>query len=81
MGTLVSLHSATVRQAQQTLLLGSLGLFLIIFFGARAVPPQLLAGINGNQILLFAMLFMAVLDAILLAVSTASFHRSRLILS
>jgi ABC-2 type transport system permease protein len=80
-GILVSLHSATVRQAQQTVLLGSLGLSMAIFFAVRAIPPQVFAAMSASQIALIAMLVLAVLDALLLAIALASFHRSRLILS
>jgi ABC-2 type transport system permease protein len=80
-GVLVSLHSATVRQAQQTLLLSSLVLGLGIFLLGRALALQVVLAMSYSQILLIAMLILAVIDAILLAVSMASFHRSRLILS
>jgi ABC-2 type transport system permease protein len=80
-GILVSLHSATTRQAQQTLLLGSLALFVVIYLVVRALPPQLFLGMSSPQMFLIAMLVMAILDAVLLGISMASFHRSRLILS
>jgi ABC-2 type transport system permease protein len=80
-GILVSLHSATVRQAQQILGLGSLALFVVIYFVVRALPPQLFLGMSSSQMFLIAMLVMAILDAVLLGISMASFHRSRLILS
>jgi ABC-2 type transport system permease protein len=80
-GVLVSLHSATVRQAQQTLLLSSLVLGLGIFLLGRAVSLQVILAMSNSQSLLIAMLVLAVIDAILLAVSMASFHRSRLILN
>lgn len=80
-GILVSMHSSTTRQAQQTLLLGSLGLFVVIYLAARVVPSALYAGMSNTQILFIAMLVLAVIDAILLAIGMASFHRSRLILN
>jgi len=80
-GILVSLHSATVRQAQQTLLLGSVALFVAIYFVVKALPPQLFLGINSSQLFLIVILVMAVLDALFLGISMASFHRSTLILS
>ncbi len=80
-GILVSLHSTTVRQAQQALLLGSLALFVVIYLVVRALPPQLFQGISASQLFLLGMLVVAVLDAILLWISMASFHRSHLILS
>ena len=78
-GILVSLHSATVRQAQQTLILSSLVLSVAIYFVVRAVPPQVFQTMSTSQILLIAMLVLVVIDAILLAIAMASFHRSRLI--
>jgi ABC-2 type transport system permease protein len=78
-GILVSLHSATVRQAQQTLLLSSLVLGVAIFFVGRAVPLQLVQAMSISQIFLIAILVLAVIDAILLGISLASFHRSHLI--
>ena len=78
-GILVSLHSATARQAQQNLLLSAVALSLAIYFGINAIPQQVLLAMNATQISLIVMLFLAVIDAILLAISIASFHRSRLI--
>jgi ABC-2 type transport system permease protein len=78
-GILVSLHSATVRQAQQTLLLSSLVLSVAIYLLIRILPLQAILAMNASQIFLIAMLVLAVLDAILLAIAMASFHRSRLI--
>jgi ABC-2 type transport system permease protein len=80
-GVLVSLHSRTARQASQTFSLGSLGLFMAVYLILRALPPQLFAGLSGSQILLMVILFLVVLDAIILAISMASFRRSHLILS
>jgi ABC-2 type transport system permease protein len=81
-GVLVSLHSATVRQAQQTLLLGSMALLAVLYFGVRALLPlQVIQTMNSSQVGLIVMLVLAVIDAILLSISMASFHRSRLILS
>jgi ABC-2 type transport system permease protein len=80
-GILVSLHSRTTRQASQTFALGSLGLFLAVYLVVRALPPQLFAGLSGSQIMVLVMVFFAIIDAILLSISMASFHRSHLILS
>jgi ABC-2 type transport system permease protein len=80
-GVLVSLHSPTVRQAQQTLLLSTLALGVVLFFGLKAVPAEFLASLNTNQILLIILAVLVVLDAILLGIALASFKRARLILS
>ena len=80
-GILVSLHSATVRQAAQTLGIGSVALFVVIYFLVRALPPQWFQGMSPSQIFLIAMLGMAILDAVLLGISLASFKRARLIMN
>jgi ABC-2 type transport system permease protein len=80
-GILVSLHSQTARQAAQTFSLGSLGLFMAVYLILRALPPRLFAGLSGSQILLMVILFLAVLDSVLLAITMVSFRRSHLILS
>ncbi len=79
-GILVSLHSATVRQAQQTLLLGSVVLWLGVYFVARAVPADLIQAMSLTQVAMIAMLTLALIDAVLLAISLASFRRSHLFL-
>jgi ABC-2 type transport system permease protein len=78
-GTLVSLHSATARQAQQTLILSSLGLWMVVFFVVRALPAQWFQDMSAAQLLLTAILVMAGIDALLLAIALGSFRRSRLI--
>jgi ABC-2 type transport system permease protein len=80
-GILISLHSATVRQAQQTSLLSSLALGVVLYFVIRAVPRQMVAALNYSQFLLIAILVLAAIDAVLLAISIASFHRSHLIIN
>ncbi len=79
-GILVSLHSPTTRQAQQTLLLGSVALFVVIYFVVRALPTQLFQGMSSSQMFMLFMLVVALLDVLLLGVSIASFRRSRLLL-
>lgn len=80
-GVLVSLHSATVRQAAQTLLLCTLGLGVALGLGLSALPKSLYASLSTNQLLLIILLILAILDAVLLGFAFASFKRSRLILS
>lgn len=75
-GILVSLHSATTRQAQQILLLGSLGLFILLYLVFSALPSQWFEGLSGSQIFLIGMLVTFALDAVLLAITMASFRRS-----
>jgi ABC-2 type transport system permease protein len=78
-GILISLHSATVRQAQQTVLLGSLVLFVVLYFAIKTVPSQWLQAMSSTQIMLIAMLVLVSLDAIFLGIAMASFRRARLI--
>jgi ABC-2 type transport system permease protein len=80
-GVLVSLRSATVRQAQQIL---GIGTFVLIFggiFALRALPANFVSSLSYSQFLGLSIAVLAVLDAILLGVSLVSFQRSRLILS
>jgi len=80
-GVLVSLKSATVRQASQTMLLGLIILGLAISMVIRLLPPEWLASLTTSQVVLTIMLALVVLDTILLTASLVSFQRSRLILS
>jgi ABC-2 type transport system permease protein len=80
-GVLISLRSATVRQAQQILIVATLVLVAGGVLALKAVPAQAISSLSNSQIWLIAMAVLAVLDAILLGVSLVSFRRSRLILS
>ena len=80
-GVLVSLKSATVRQASQTMLLGLIILGLAISMVIRLLPPEWLASLTTSQVVLTIMLVLVVLDTVLLTASLVSFQRSRLILS
>ena len=80
-GVMVSLRAATVRQAQQTLIIGTI---LVIFAGILAIsilPPQLFRALSYSQLLLITIAVITVLDAVLLGLALLSFQRSRLILS
>ena len=80
-GVLISLKSATVRQASQTMLLGLIILGLAISMVIKLLPPGLTASLTTSQTILIIVLVLVVLDTILLAASLVSFKRSRLILS
>jgi hypothetical protein len=80
-GVLISLHVATVRQAQQIMAVGTI---VLIFGGALVLsllPADLLSSLSYPQQLLLAMAVLALLDAVLLGLAMLSFQRSRLILS
>ena len=79
-GVLISLKSATVRQAGQTMILGMIILGLAIYGAARLLPASVTASLTTSQIVLIVMGTLAVLDAILLTAAVVSFRRSRLIL-
>jgi ABC-2 type transport system permease protein len=80
-GVLISLHSATVRQAQQTLILCTLVFGVALGLGLNAAGASLFLALSNNQILLLILAVLAILDAILLGIALASFKRARLILS
>ena len=80
-GVLISLRSATVRQAQQMLIVATLVLMVGGALALKAAPAPALSTLSASQFWLIAIAVLAVLDAILLTASLASFRRSRLILS
>ncbi len=80
-GVLISLRSATVRQAQQILIVATLVLIAGGVVVIKVLPAQAISSLSTSQIWLIAMAVLAVLDAILLGVSLVSFRRSRLMLS
>jgi ABC-2 type transport system permease protein len=80
-GVLVSLRSPTVRQAQQTMTVGTMILFFGGFFVLRSLPQSALASLNSSNFLPVMIGVIALLDLILLGILFAGFRRSRLILS
>ncbi len=80
-GVLISLRSATVRQAQQILSIGTLVLIFGGVFALQALPASFVSSLSVSQFWLIVIAVLAVLDAILLGASLVSFRRSRLILS
>jgi ABC-2 type transport system permease protein len=86
-GVLVSLHAATVRQAQQTLAVGLMILFFAIIFGSGSLPMEWklwFAGIvvtwTQAGLVLGAAGVLLAIDLALLFASMARFQRSRLVL-
>ncbi|HEV7214371.1 MAG TPA: ABC transporter permease [Chloroflexota bacterium] len=79
-GVLISLRSATVRQAQQLLILSTVVLIGGAVLALKAAPAPAVP-LSTSQLWLLAMAVLAVLDAILLGLSLLSFRRSRLIVS
>ncbi len=80
-GVLISLKSATVRQAGQNMILGVIFLGLVLYGATRIIPASMTASLTTDQLVLILMVILALLDAILLSAALLSFQRSRLILS
>jgi ABC-2 type transport system permease protein len=79
-GVLISLKSATVRQAAQNMLLALILLGLAVYGLTRLLPADLVAALTTSQMVGIVLLALALLDALLLAAALLSFRRSRLIL-
>jgi ABC-2 type transport system permease protein len=79
-GVLISLRASTARQAQQILSVGTLVFVFGSIIALRAVPASVISSLDYSQLLLIAIVVIAILDAILLGLSLLSFQRSRLIL-
>ncbi len=81
-GALVSLRSQTVRQATQVLSIGTLVLTVGVGFAASTLlPKDFFARYSTDQILIFAIVLVALVDVVLLAFAIVRFQRSKLILS
>jgi ABC-2 type transport system permease protein len=79
-GVLISLKSATVRQAGQTMIICMIILGLAVNTVHRLLPASVTTSLTTSEIVLIIMGTLLVFDAILLAASLMSFKRSRLIL-
>jgi len=84
-GVLVSLRAPTVRQAAQTLSLGTMALIFVPIFGLQALPAGIkaavaarLATLDARAALALALLVLAVLDGALLAAARLRFQRAKL---
>jgi ABC-2 type transport system permease protein len=80
-GVLISLRVATVRQAQQLLIVGMIVLIVGVLLAISALPADLFSTLSYSQFLLVAIAAITILAAILLGLSLVSFQRSHLILS
>jgi ABC-2 type transport system permease protein len=86
-GVLISLHSATVRQAQQTLSIGIMVVFLGVLFSGTVLPPawkiwfgNILATWSSTELVLGAAGVLLVVDLALLLAGMARFQRTKLVL-
>jgi ABC-2 type transport system permease protein len=80
-GVLISLRASSVRQAQQTMAVGTLILMIALILILKSVPSDVLSRLNTSQILMFLIGGFAVLDLILVRILLIGFRRSNLILS
>lgn len=85
-GVLVSLRAGSVRQAQQTMSIGMLVLFLpfmLVQFIPRAwleTAGDILVSVEPIQIAIGFAILLVIVEAILIAIARRSFQRSKLIL-
>lgn len=78
-GVLISRRSATVRQAQQLLIVATLVLLVGVAVVIPALPAQAVSALSTSQIWLIVMAVLAVLDTIVLGVSLVRFQRSHML--
>jgi len=86
-GVLVSLHAATVRQAQQTLMVGFMVVFLGAIFGGNNLPTawkiwfgEILVNWSRAALVLAAAGVVLAIDLALLLAGMARFQRAKLVL-
>ncbi len=85
-GVLVSLHASSVRQAQQTMSIGMLVLFLpfmLIQFIPKAwleAGSHLVENVQPVQVAIGSAVFLLVIEVVLIAIAKRLFQRSKLIL-
>ena len=84
-GVLISLRAPTVRQAAQTLSIGTMLLVFVPIFGVQALPASTkaalavwLATLDPKVALVLTLLALATLDAALLAAARLRFQRAKL---
>jgi len=78
-GVLISLRAATLRQAQQTMAVGTLILLIAIILILKSVPSGELERLTESRLLLFFIGAFTLTNLILMGILSASFQRSRLI--
>jgi ABC-2 type transport system permease protein len=86
-GVFISLGAESVRQAQQTMGLAVMLLFLVPLFGAQAVPEEVklrvaefLTGVDSTFAIVVVLLVLFVIDVSLILAAKARFRRTQLIL-
>jgi ABC-2 type transport system permease protein len=86
-GVFISLRAETVRQAQQTMGLAVMLLFLVPMFGVQAIPEEIrlkvakfLSGVDITLAIVVVLLLLLVFDIALILAALARFRRTHLIL-
>jgi ABC-2 type transport system permease protein len=84
-GVLVSLRAQTVRQAQQTLSVATMAIFIVPLFGLRALPDELTQRMAAwavqagtPMLLLTGLAALAAIDLLLIIAARARFQRPKL---
>ena len=87
-GVLVSLRAPSTRQAQQTLSIATMALFVIPILGLRVIPDPWRAELSNilsaggiNSIIIGVMVFLLILNSFLFIITLTQFRRTRRILS
>jgi ABC-2 type transport system permease protein len=78
-GVLISLRAASVRQAQQTMAVGTLILLIAIVLILKSIPSRVLMALNESKLLLFFIGGFALPNLLLVGILSARFQRSRLV--
>jgi ABC-2 type transport system permease protein len=87
-GVLISLRAPSTRQAQQTLSIATIALFLIPVLGLRAMPTSWRGSLSNilstggiNVIVMSVVIFFLMLNILFFVITSTQFRRTRLILS
>lgn len=80
-GVEISLRSATVRQAQQLVMVATLVLLVAVAVVVAVLPKQAVSALSAEEIWLIALVVLAVLDTIVLGVLRVRFRRSHVLFS
>jgi len=84
-GVLVSLRAQTVRQAQQTMSIGTMVLFFVPLFGIKGLPAEVRQKVaawvleaGAVKLMITGMLALAAVDLLLIVAAKARFRRAKL---
>lgn len=78
-GVVISLRSATVRQAQQLVMVATLVLLVGVAVVIAVLPKQAVSALSTEEIWLIALVVLAVPDTIVVGIARVRFRRSHVI--